>query len=433
MRNIAYCLFLVLVLSACKKEQEIITPEIEVPVTTFTLTFENVMKAHNFFQSGTTDLIQLEERKTYTFVAGVGMHLSFVTMLLESNDLFYGFEDKGIALYDENGVALTGDITSEVRLWDAGIAINEITDKGNRKTSRQRALHSEIREDDVIQLVDSLKDDLVYPRPDSTIRLSLEHDGNNQFILTIENISSDEFLNSTLSPGVFAIHQQNKQLFKAGEKAPSGFDAMADNGDNAVLWAQVSEETGFTSIIGTGVYIVHKEGNPIFTNGEQDRGQGLETLAEYGNPEILHNVLKADSTFPEVGLFNDPIGNDVLNLGGKLVPGDRYEFSFNANPGDYVSIASMLVETNDLFFAFAEGGLELFPLGLPLNGEVTNKIQLWDSGTESNEFPGAGCFQPLRNGAKESTDEHGVVQPVNDAFIYPAISDLVRVTIKSEN
>ena len=432
MKNTIFFLLLILVLIACKKEQEILTPTPTISTTTFTLTFENVMQNLTFFQSGTTDLIQPEESKTYTFLAGIGMHLSLATMLVQSNDLFYGFEDAGLPLYDEAGVAITGDITHAIQLWDAGTEVNEVLGEGNSQAPRQESVNSGEREDGLIQLVDSLNDGLIYPAVDSMIQVSIAYNGNNQFVLTIKNISTPENMVSDLAPGVFTIHQKGNHLFQANEKASAGLEALAEDGDNSILSAQLLKETGFSSIIGTGIYIVHKTGNPIYTNGTQDRGHGLEVLAEYGNPENLHTFLKGDSSFSEIGVFNNPVGNNVLNLGGKLVPGDKYVFSFEANSGDYLSIANMLVETNDLFFGFGDGGLELFPNNIPISGDVTAKIELWDAGTEANEYPGVGGFQPLRNGGKEGIDEGGIVQLVNDEFTYPAVNELVRVSIKWE-
>jgi len=430
-RNILF-LLIILVVIACKKEQETATLEPEIPAKTFTVTFENVMQDYTFFQAGTTDLIQPGESKSYPFVAGVGAHLSFATMLVESNDLFYGFEGYGFALYNDRRIPINGEITYAVRLWDAGTEVNEVLGEGSSQAPRQAEVNFGEREDGVIQLVDSLEDDLVYPVTDRMIRMSLKVEGDSKFVLIIENISQDAPMSSALAPGVFTIHQPNKYLFKAEEKASESIEKMAEDGDNSNLWNEVTEKTGFTSTVGTGIYVVHKVANPIFTNGEKDRGEGLEVLAESGNPEKLYDALKENAAFSEVNIFNNPIGSNVLNLGGKLVVGDRYEFSFQASQGDYLSIANMLVETNDLFFAFDEGGLELFPNGQPINGEITNQIRLWDAGTEANQFPGAGSFQPGRNGGKESTDEGGVVRLLDDEFSYPVIDELIRVSIKEE-
>ena len=435
MRNTTILLLLFLGLTACKKEQTAVTPTLETPnttTTTFTLTFENVMRNNAFFQTGPTEPIVSGESKSYSFVAGIGMRLSFAAMLVESNDLFYGFDAEGLALYDEEGQAITGDVTHAVRLWDAGTEVNETIGEGINQAPRQTVANSGEGEDGIIQLVDSLRDDLFYPVIDSLVQFSLTHNGDNEFTLTIENISTSEYMESALSGGVFAIHQKEEYLFKANEAASTNLEALVEDGDNTLLWNQLEGETGFSSIIGTGVYMTHKVSHPIFTNGEKDRGQGLEILAEYGNPETLYNSLKNRNDLTDIGIFQDPVGNNVLNLGGKLVPGDRYVFSFEAKLGDYLSLANMLVETNDLFFAFAQTGLELFPGGEPINGDITSEITLWDAGTEANELPGAGAYQPLRNGAKESIDEGGVVRPLNDEFSYPAINELVRVSIEVE-
>lgn len=433
MKNTIFFLLMILTVAACKKDQEIVETAPEKETTSFTVTFENVMDAHTFFQAGTTDLIQPGEINAYSFTAGIGMRLSFTTMLMESNDLFYGFGDEGLPLYDEEGAAIIGNVTNQVHLWDAGTEINETLGEGSSQAPRQEARNSGEQEDGVIQLVDSLEDDLIYPVTDSMISVSLDYDGDHQFTLTIENLSNEELMRSAFSPGVFAIHQPNKYLFKAEEKASAGLEMMAEDGDNTLLQEQLMRTTGFTSIIGTGLYLVHQASHPIFTEGEKDRGQGLEVLAEFGNPEKLFNTLKNRNDLTDVGLFNNPVGNNILNLGGKLVPGDKYVFSIEAKTGDYLSIASMLVETNDLFFAFDEAGLELFPEGRPIEGDVTHRIQLWDAGTEVNQFPGAGNAQPVRNGGAEDADEGGVIHPVNDGFIYPLVNELVRVTVELSN
>lgn len=424
MKGNIFFLLLLLVFMACKKEEQVIEMVTETEVsTTFTLTFENIMSNHTFFQSGKTALILPGESQSYNFIAGIGTNLSIAKKMMESNDLFFGFDELGFPLYKEDGTPVTGDITQALRLWDAGIATNEGFDEEDRLIERENS---------TIQLADSLDDGIIYPAVDTMVRFSLTHNGEDGFVLTIENISDLGNMPSAIAPGIFAIHQGDKYVFKANTQASDELEVMIVDNNIDLLWNQVAESTGFTSIIGTGIYIVHEAGNPIFTNGEKDRGEGLEILAEYGNPEVLIDALKGDTAFAEVAVFNDPVGNNVLNLGGKLVQGDRYEFSFEANAGDYLSIANMLVETNDLFFAFDDNGLELFPNGEPINGDVTNQLQLWDAGTEANEFPGAGAFQPLRNGGKENMDEGGVVRPLNDEFTYPTTDALIRVTIKAE-
>jgi len=99
MRNTTILLLFFLVITACKKEQTAVTPILETPnTTTFTLTFENVMRNNAFFQTGPTEPIASGESKSYSFIAGIGMRLSFAAMLIESNDLFYGFDPDGLPL-----------------------------------------------------------------------------------------------------------------------------------------------------------------------------------------------------------------------------------------------------------------------------------------------------------------------------------------------
>jgi hypothetical protein len=52
---------------------------------------------------------------------------------------------------------------------------------------------------------------------------------------------------------------------------------------------------------------------------------------------------------------------------------------------------------------------------------------LFDAGTEVNELPGVGLHQPARLNGGE--DENGNVRIVSDGFTYPAVSDVVKITI----
>ena len=112
---------------------------------------------------------------------------------------------------------------------------------------------------------------------------------------------------------------------------------------------------------------------------------------------------------------------------GVLLPGNSYEFTFDAQEGDYLSFATMLVHSNDLFYSPSEMGIPLFVSGTPLSGDITSNIMLYDAGTEVNELPGVGLHQPARLNGGE--DENGNVRIVNDGFTYPAVSSVVKITI----
>ena len=148
-----------------------------------------------------------------------------------------------------------------------------------------------------------------------------------------------------------------------------------------------------------GVFIVHSDGEPLFTEGEADRGEGLESLAEDGNPGPLAEALGA-------AVFNTPDGSGMpgpLGPGDGMGPGNSYVFEFDAEEGSYLSFASMLVQSNDLFFAPGGMGIPLYDDGSPIHGDITDLIMLWDAGTEVNQEPGDG----FRSADEPVGTEHG--------------------------
>ena len=94
------------------------------------------------------------------------------------------------------------------------------------------------------------------------------------------------------------------------------------------------------------------------------------------------------------GVFNTPAGGTEP---GPALPGDAYEFSFYAQPGQRLSFATMFVQTNDWFFAPDPAGIELFDAdGNPISGDVTDQILTFDAGTEVDQTPGEGVDQAPR-------------------------------------
>jgi pentapeptide MXKDX repeat protein len=181
-------------------------------------------------------------------------------------------------------------------------------------------------------------------------------------------------------------------------------------------------------LLAPGVWAVHSEPGVLFTEGEADRGDGLEALAEDGSPSTLNDALEGYMGVLEHGVFNTPVG---MSDAGTAGPGESYEFSFVASPGAYLSFATMFVQSNDLFYAPGGAGIPLFDDELTaLRGDITDQISLWDTGTEVNQPPGEGADQaPRQAGPNTGADEGGVVQPVDDGFTYPDTADAIRVTI----
>ena len=183
-----------------------------------------------------------------------------------------------------------------------------------------------------------------------------------------------------------------------------------------------------TILLAPGVWVLFDEGAPIFAAGEADRGFGLETLAEDGDPSVLSASLGDYLGVVEAGVFNTPSG---ASEPGPLSPEGIYEFEFHAEDGQRLGLATMYVQSNDLFYAPESGGIELFDeAGRPLKGEITGSILLWDAGTEVNQTPGEGSDQaPRQTGAETGEDEMGVIRLVDDGFAYP--NNVIKVTIST--
>jgi hypothetical protein len=75
---------------------------------------------------------------SYQFVCigSDGDNLSLATMFVQSNDWFYAFPPDGIPLF-ENGQPISGDITDNVFLYDAGTEADEYPGAGLSQVIRQ--------------------------------------------------------------------------------------------------------------------------------------------------------------------------------------------------------------------------------------------------------------------------------------------------------
>ncbi|MFC4549618.1 MULTISPECIES: spondin domain-containing protein [Halorussus] len=182
-----------------------------------------------------------------------------------------------------------------------------------------------------------------------------------------------------------------------------------------------------------GAYAVHDEHGPLFTVGEPARDNGLEALAEDGMPGDLAAALSERDGVSDSGAFAAPVGaDDPAPIG----PGGAYEFTVEAEPGERLSLATMFVQSNDLFYAPEERGIALFDGDEPLSGDVTHAVDLWDAGTECNQEPGVGADQaPRQSESGAGMEENAPVRPitdVGDGYSYPYASEVIRVTREVE-
>lgn len=338
----------------------------------------------------------------FSFNAGPGDRLSFATMFVQSNDWFIAPNQAGLALFNNTGTPLTGDVTDQIQIWDSDTEINQEPGLGADQALRQATPNTGAADPyNTVRLVTDEFDDM--PAVNDLVKVTLDSPAANQFVLRIENISPEGILITSsgqaqptfFAPGVWVVHTGDSPLFTTG--APDfeqGLEALAEDGDPSILMARLVDQSGLVTPFAPGVWAVHTAANPLFSAGRPDRGLGLEALAEDGDPSTLGEALADQKRIISAGVFNIPVGAAGPEA---LLPGNAYEFSIEAAPGDHLSFATMFVQSNDLFFSPDGMGIALFGAdGAPISGDVTDQILLWDAGTEVNQLPGFGADQAPR-------------------------------------
>ena len=414
-----------LVFTGCNKDEEPMKES-----SMFTLTIENVMEEKLFLSTGVfnTPLGATEpggagpgNSYQFSFDAGPGQKLSFATMYVTSNDLFYAPSGEGIHLFDGD-MALSGDITSQIMLYDAGTEVNEEPGTGpNQPLNGGGGVGTP--ENGTVKDIGMVSDGFNYPSVNENIMVTIENDGATHFTVTIKNLEGST---TPVAPGVWVIHSAANPLFEVGmADYGSGLKGLAEDGDPSGLAGHLDMNSGYVSPLAPGAWAVHaSDVSPIFMANASDKGEGLEDLAENGDPSALAGALSSKTGVESSGAFNTPSG---ASGPGPLLPGHSYSFTFDAEEGDYLSFATMLVHTNDLFYSPSEMGIALFTGGTAISGDITSQIMLYDAGTEVNEIPGVGLHQPARlNGGM---DENGLVRIVDDMYTYPDVSNAVKITI----
>ncbi|MEO7960261.1 MAG: spondin domain-containing protein, partial [Ginsengibacter sp.] len=249
MKKLLLALFgLPLIFVSCKKDDH--TPPHN---KKFTVTIENVSSPKMYLGSGVINTPIGQEKpgaitagKKYEFMvkAGKGQNLSFAVMLAATNDAFFAPDGNGIALYDHNGAPISGEVTDQVYLWDAGTEINEEPAVGPNTVTNQPGPNTGPAENGVVQLISKVTTDhFNYPAVNEVLKVMVKHMSGYNFKITLENVSQPNGLHT--SKGDFNIP------------------------------------------VSPGVWVIHEGDDPLFTDGQPDRGQGIEGIAEDGNPTNL--------------------------------------------------------------------------------------------------------------------------------------------------
>ena len=311
--------------------------------------------------------------------------LSVAFMFAESNDWFVATDANGIALENAwGGPTVGGDVSRQLFLWDAGTEADEPSGEGLHQLPRQRATGSgPLDDDNTVRLVRG------HDTPDvaDLVRVVITREYPTVFDVTVRNIADVSAPEMAFSPGVFVAHTDPATTYMEGH--PQLF----------------------------------KEGRPHLFNG-------LEALAEDGNPDPLYGYISTAGWMSEVpvdgsyGVFDTPVDASGPRL---LRPGEEFHFSVDATPHTpFLSLATMLVQSNDWFVATPANGVRLFDADRnPFSGTIP--VHVFDAGTEADEPLGVGPHQaPRQNGPNSGpADDDNTVRRVPDMDA----AELVSVTV----
>ena len=251
----------------------------------------------------------------------------------------------------------------------------------------------------------------------------------------VENVAPTDFYASDAStggqiwitPGAYAVHTGSNPIYTTGEPASIGLEALAEAGPPTGF----PNEPGLVDELGM-MADGSMNGDDSMGDSEDDSMGDNENDSMGSSTVVDWGAYTPDDTVADP---NDPMGE--VPGAPPIAPGGAFEFEIEAEPGQRLSIASMFVPSNDIFFAAAEGGITLWPEdGEPVEGDVTDSIDLFDAGTEPNGQPGFDPDQaPAQSSPDQGGDEGGVVRPlsdVDDGFEYPDVDDAIQVTLSPQ-
>jgi len=345
------------------------------------------------------------------FAAAPGEKLSFATMLVQSNDLIVATGPDGIDLYDADGVAISGDISDQLAVFDVGTEVDQIAGEGADQAPRQAGPNTgDVDPDDTVR-------DLTDRDAGDYLNVTIEGGDNGMFELVITNVSDSGSLATPFAPGVTVVHVNANPLFVPGSAdLGEGLEALAEDGNPGELIESLTAQAGVPSPIAPVAAIVHQDDNPLFAVGTDTKADGLEGLAEDGGPDgLVASLGVAVGAVPQGE--TDP---------GPAAPGQSYQLEVSGSEGDKLSLAFMLVHSNDWFFAL--DGIDLYTDGEVLDGDISDLVNLYDAGTEADQPLGVGADQPARQVGPNT----GEADADTTVRIIETNTGLVRITISHD-
>lgn len=383
------------------------------------ITVENVAEVKDFVQSGTFRMAGSQavilpgQSVSITFNAGKGQALMFATMYGYSNDIFFAPENPGIELFNSDGIAVTGNVSSKVKLWDNGTRMNqapgaEVTHPGTAESGNVTMIDGKDAQGNTFLAASDLMElTLAYTSTTS------------EFTLTIKNISEGTANETPFSPGVWVVSNKSgnglvndKPFFTSEEKSTEALTTLAETGNNTPLSEWSEGRTGIMTGLSPVVVVVYSgDTNPFFKLGGKS-GVGLKELAQTGNPKLLKEDLESERIVKKVYVIGD----------ASITPGEKKEINFEAHDNHNISFATMFGYSNDWFYGNSE------TIDSKTKGDITSKVELFDSGTGVNQYPGAGNSQALFGGTPVTEDKE--ISIVGETYPVPAVSKVIKVTLR---
>ncbi len=314
-----------------------------------------------------------------------------VTVTIE-NIADFPLSESGVFAVPADGTPVSGDVTAQIFTFDAGTEADQAVGEGADQAPRQSGPDTGAEDPDrTVRSVDRDASNYV------GVLLTPGDDG--RFDVRVENVSAMATVPSPIAPGVYVVHDQTVSLFEIGRADPgNGLEALAEDGDPSALGSYLAASTATTTPIAPGVWATHDGSVALFELGAPDAGLGLEALAEDGDAAELGEAVGSVDGVAHSGVFNTPV--DAVEPGPAL-PGDSYSFEVPVGNGR-LSFATMFVQSNDWIFATPPRGLAL----QGLDGDISDRLLVVDVGTEVDQPPGFGADQaPRQSGPNVGADD----------------------------
>lgn len=409
----------VLALSSCSSDDD----TDQAVNDTAVITVENIIESKflsqfgTFQNAGSSPVLNPGEFASFTFYAGKGQAISFAAMYGNSNDLFFAPVNPGIKLYQDNGEPVTGDVSSQIRLWDNGTRKNEPVGPSVSHPGEAESVIKNVTE-------------ITLNTPASQLlKAELTHDGGTKFTLKLTNTSGGTANETPISTGIWAVSHisgttllKQDPIFSPGKLSANGLTDLAETGKTTPLSQYLTGITGPNSSFSPVLVVVYSGNeNPIFKTGENDRGQGLKELSQQGNADVLAAFLKTKSGVKEVYILKDP-ATTILKPRVDGANGGKASQTLSARKGDRIAIAAMYGQSNDWFIASANNGVDG-----ETRGDISSIIGLFDNGTLISSFPGAHIGSEPAEAENEPIEQ--LANP-NEFNTLPSLPQMIKVTIQ---